>query len=131
MKRKTIFLWAAVLLCGALPMRASAQTVNVPLLCVEKTNGEVVKVEITDSSPNMLYGARYNEDEGKVVLYLIIRRNDVADITVDLKDIKRAYSSFEEVDAVRYLKADGIAPTADVLKHGSWRDALTNPTSVK
>ncbi|MBQ9284813.1 MAG: hypothetical protein IJ209_00800 [Bacteroidaceae bacterium] len=119
MKRKMILM--AALLCTVMPTALRAQTVNVPFLCIEKTNGEVVKVQITDSSPDMFHGTYYDEEAGKVVPCLMIGKPQGPYITIALKDIKRAYSRFEEYDAVAYLKADGIAQTADVYNVGGVR----------
>lgn len=124
MKTKALFCKLALLaLWALLPAGLSAQTVSVPLLCVEKTNGEVVKVQITDSSPNMWYGTYYDEELGRPIPALLIRENgdDSTDISIILKDIKRVYSRFEEYDAVPYLKADGVGPTADVYNVGGVR----------
>ena len=125
MERKKLFklkwLKLLLLLLAALPARGAAQKVNLPFLCVEKTNGEVVKVQITDSSPTLLYGTGYDEATDKTALCLLIRENEGPDIPILFKDVKRMYSRFEEVDAVPYLKADGIAQTADVYNVGGVR----------
>lgn len=123
MKTKALLRKLALLALCLLPAGLRAQTVSVPLLCVEKTNGEVVKVQITDSSPNMWYGTYYDEELGRPIPALLIRGNgdDPADLSILLKDIKRVYSRFEEYDAVPYLKADGVGPTADVYNVGGVR----------
>lgn len=112
-----------LLLLAAFPLRGAAQKVNLPFVCIEKTNGEVEKVLITDSSPNMCYGTYFDEELDKPVTCLIIKVNDDfnCDIYIPFKDIKRMYSRFEEVDAVAYLKADGITQTADVFNVGGVR----------
>ena len=123
MKTKALFRKLALLALCLLPAGLSAQTVSVPFLCVEKTDGEVVKVQITDSSPNMWYGTYYDEELGRPIPALLIRGNgdDPTDLSILLKDIKRVYSRFEEYDAVPYLKADGVGPTADVYNVGGVR----------
>ena len=127
MERKHLCSWKwlkmLLLLLVAFPARGAAQKVNLPFVCIEKTNGEVEKVLITDSSPNLCYGTYFDEELDKPVPCLIIKGNkdDDVDITIPFKDIKRMYSRFEEVDAVAYLKADGVAQTADVYNVGGIR----------
>lgn len=116
MKRKTFLMGAVMLLCAVLPSSLRAEEVNAPFLCIEKTNGEVVKVPITDEYPTIRYTFTIQDSETKqqVVHYLRILLAEDEDIWIPRDEIKCLYSSFEDVDAMENMYADAKEQYADI-----------------
>ena len=77
------------LLSAALPASPRAEKVNTPFLCIEKTDGKVMKVEIAGDYPRLAYAASD---------VLLLRQN--GDTLIPREDIVRIYTTFEIVDAV-------------------------------
>ena len=108
-------LWLLVLL-AVMPMCIKAKMVEKPFLCIEKTNGEVVKVPITDEYPTIRYTFTIQDSgtERQFVHYLQILLADNEDIWIPRDEIKCLSTKFELVDtSVLGIKSDDDS-TSDV-----------------
>ena len=93
-------MWVLALLCAVLPASLRAEKVNTPFLCIEKTDGEVIKVEIAGDYPKLTHAA------DNVVL---LRQS--GSTWIPREDIVRIYTTFEIVDAINAAQ-DGAGKAA-------------------
>lgn len=97
MKVKTMFTRGLLLmLLAAVSTWGKAQTVNVPFLCIEKTNGEEVKVPITETSPK-LYCSFSTNSEGQNYRIFMARSTNKT-VVVPCLDIKQLTTRKFEVE---------------------------------
>ena len=82
---------------AALSTWGKAQSVNVPFLCIEKTNGEVTKVPITETSPDMWYSSSQKNAAGKHIRYLTVL-NGGERMNIPCREIKRLTAKIEKVE---------------------------------
>lgn len=98
MSKKTLFTRGLLLLfLTALSTWGKAQSVNVPFLCIEKTNGEVTKVPITETSPEMWYSSSNKNAAGKHIRYLTVL-NGGERMNIPCREIKRLTAKIEKVE---------------------------------
>ena len=98
MKAKTLFTRGLLLMVlAALSTWGKAQSVNVPFLCIEKTNGEVTKVPITETSPDMWYSSSQKNAAGKHIRYLTVL-NGGERMNIPCREIKRLTAKIEKVE---------------------------------
>jgi hypothetical protein len=93
-----------------LPECGMAQMVEKPFLCIEKTNGEVVKLPITETSPYLWYERSANDD-GQMVRWLWAYSFGEF-VSIPCVEVKKMTTMFESVDAVEGVKRDeGNSPS--------------------
>lgn len=92
-----------LMLC-LLPLGANAEKGDKPFLCILKTNGEVVKVPITEDSPT-IYHSTKTLDNGKDVPCADITTSSGETIDIPLSEIVRFYSVIEKVEAIEDINA--------------------------
>ncbi len=98
MNLKTMFTRGLLLLLMAtMPAWAKAQSVKVPFLCIEKTNGEVTEIPITDTKPEMWYSTSKNNAAGKHIRYLTVN-NGSGTMDIPCREIKRLTATMKKVD---------------------------------
>lgn len=125
-------LW--LLLLVVMPMCIKAQMVEKPFLCIEKTNGEVIKVLITETKPDLWYINEENT-EGKQESYMLVVAEDQEDMKILCNDIKRLTTKFELVDtSVLGIKSDDDS-TSDVysmsgIRVGSFAHMSSLPKGI-
>ncbi len=121
----SIGLLAALFL--GLPLSARGQKTEQAFLYVEKIDGEIVKVPVTDDSPNFAW----NQDEDSNML-LIIQPKGSQDIALRASQIKQMYTKIELVDAIQAVvdpAANGVY-TLSGLYLGKHRSADVLPKGV-
>ena len=126
-------LWLLMLL-AVIPMCIKAQMVEKPFLCIEKTNGEVIKVLITETKPDLWHIIEENT-EGKQDNYMLVVAEDQEDMKILCNDIKRLTTKFELVDtSVLGIKSDDDS-TSDVysmsgIRVGSFAHMSSLPKGI-
>ena len=117
-----------------MPMCIKAQMVEKPFLCIEKTNGEVIKVLITETKPELWYS--YSNENGEQGRFLcVIYSEDYERIYVSCDDIKRLTTKFELVDTSALgIKSDDDS-TSDVyslsgIRVGSFAHMSSLPKGI-
>lgn len=126
-------LWLLALLV-VMPMCIKAQMVEKPFLCIEKTNGEVIKVLITETKPDLWHIIEENT-EGKQENYMLVVAEDQEDMKILCNDIKRLTTKFELVDtSVLGIKSDDDS-TSDVysmngIRVGSFAHMSSLPKGI-
>lgn len=106
MKQRIFRNWCwLLLLMVLLPECGMAQMVEKPFLCIEKTNGEVVKLPITETSPYLWY-VRSANDDGQMVRWLWAYSFGEF-VSIPCIEVKKMTTIFESVDAVEGVKRDG------------------------
>lgn len=106
MKQRIFRNWCwLLLLMVLLPECGMAQMVEKPFLCIEKTNGEVVKLPITETSPYLWYERSANDD-GQMVRWLWAYSFGEF-VSIPCIEVKKMTTIFESVDAVEGVKKDG------------------------
>ena len=91
-----------LLLCS-LPLGVKADKVNTPFMYIEKTNGEVIKIPITDDSPTIWYSNK-EDSKGKAISYATIVTSTETH-NIPCSEIVRFYAAFEQVEAIDYVDA--------------------------
>lgn len=107
------------MLLAMLPLGALAQTGEKPFVCIEKTNGDVVKVLITETSPNLLYDIV--DREGKKVSNLRVMTADGKEIVIPCAEVKTISTQFESATAVSTVSKSETDVTTGVYSLGGVR----------
>lgn len=121
-----------LLLC-CLPLGVMADNRNMPFMYIEKTNGEVIKIPITDNSPTVWYTSK-EDSNGKEISYArIVTETETIDIPCS--EIVRFYTAFELVDAINHVDASAEEHpwqvyTISGLRMASVEDIKTLPRGV-
>ena len=114
MSKKTLFTRGLLLMVLAvMPTWAKAQSIDVPYLCIEKTNGDVTKVPITETSPKFGHSKQKNS-AGKDIRCLMVQYGDNT-LYIPCREIKQLTTKFETVaNGLGDANADGVIDVADV-----------------
>ena len=115
MNLKTMFTRGLLLLLmAAMSTWAKAQSIDVPFLCVEKTNGEVTEIPITDTKPDMWYSTSKKNAAGKYVRYLTVN-NGSGSMYIPCREIKRLTATMKKVEnGLGDVNVDGNIDRDDV-----------------
>lgn len=121
-----------LLLC-CLPLGVKADKVNMPFMYIEKTNGEIIKIPITDNSPTIWY-LNEEDSKGKAISYANIV-TETETINIPCSEIVRFYTAFEQVEAIDYVDASPEEHpwqvyTLSGLRMASVEDIKTLPRGV-
>ena len=86
-----------------LPVAVSAQQTKKPFLCIEKVDGSVEKVPITDNYPTLYTSSDVDDSTGEMfcLLMIVIGPNTWVDnIKIPYSKVKRLYTKFEIFDDI-------------------------------
>lgn len=96
--KMVVWKWLLPLLLWVwLPMAVGAQTKK-PVLCIEKTDGSVVKMPIGETYPIIYTNSRDDESTGRTInfFFIITGENQYLDNTeIPCAEVKRFYTEFE------------------------------------
>ena len=137
MNLKTMFTRGLLLLLmAAMSTWAKAQSIDVPFLCIEKTNGEVTEIPITDTKPDMWYSISNNNAAGKHIRYLTVN-NGSGTMDIPCREIKRLTATMKKVDnGLGDANVDGRIDREDVrsiiyhLLGDKWRSFYSEAADV-
>lgn len=101
-----------LMVLAVVPAWGLAQSVEMPFLCIEMTNGEVVKVPITETTPRFGHSTRKNSKGEDIRCLMVIYGNN--QLNIPCRQIKRLTTKFENVaDGLGDANADGKIDVAD------------------
>lgn len=101
-----------LMVLACLPVWGLAQAIDMPFLCIEKTNGEVVKVPITETTPRFGHSKRKNSKGENIRCLMVVYGEKY--LYVPCREIKQLTTKFETVaNGLGDANADGIIDVAD------------------
>ena len=72
-----------------------AQAEKKPYLCIEKTDGNVIKVPITETSPDLWY-SNETDSQGQMVRCLLVVTEDEESMIIPCIEVKQLTTTFED-----------------------------------
>ncbi len=132
-----IWKWLLPLLLWVwLPMAVGAKTKK-PVLCIEKTDGSVVKMPIGETYPIIYTNSRDDESTGRTInfFFIITGENQYLDNTeIPCAEVKRFYTEFETTEDIAgvEMKTEEAASvySANGLKMGNEEQLSKMPKGV-
>ena len=132
MKTKSIFAkcWLLLLL-AILPLCSMAQAEKKPYLCIEKTDGNVIKVPITETSPDLWY-SNETDSQGQMVRCLLVVTEDEEDMIIPCIEVKQLTTTFEEESGVEAITAEALSDvyTTNGIRVGSSDNLKDMPKGI-
>ena len=132
MKTESIFAkcWLLLLL-AILPLCSMAQAEKKPYLCIEKTDGNVIKVPITETAP-VLYYANSTDSHGQKVRCLLLVNEGYVYTYIPCREIKQLTTTFEEESGVEAITAEALSDvyTTSGIRVGSSDNLKDMPKGV-
>ena len=135
-----------LLLIFCLPLGVKADTVKVPFMCIEKTNGEIVKIPITDNAPSVWYsseGPDWKYDYETFVAFDVKGRAQYAEAVSKPSVVKKRDTGEQHPADIKkpdtnvpYVAEEDehidkqLLPLPPKRMKGTWKDALQHPTSI-
>ena len=97
--------WCLLLILLALPLGGHAQVEKKAYLCIEKRDGEIVKLPITENTPEVHYIMGLPDANGHRDRCLEIRYTD-SSVSLLCDEVKRLTTTIEVTDVVEPLNKD-------------------------